>query len=75
MRSNACIVAIAVSIAKVIAIVNVAMIGTPDLALALAKEPRRVARTRRFKSFEIKFSKFQILRRIAQIQTILSSSQ
>ena len=60
MRSNAYVVAITASIAKVIAIVNAAMIGTPALALALAKEPRGVARTPRFKSFEIKFLKFQI---------------
>ena len=51
MRSNAYVVAIAANIAKVIAIVNAAMIGTPALALALAKEPRGAARTRRFKGF------------------------
>ena len=45
MRANAYAVAIAASITKIIASVNAAMIGTPALALALAKEPRGVART------------------------------
>ena len=40
MRVNAYAVAIAASIAKVIAITNAAMIVTPVLALALAKEPK-----------------------------------
>ena len=44
MRSNAYVVGLTASIAKVIAIVNAAMIGTPALTLALAKEPRGAAR-------------------------------
>ena len=48
MRVNAYAVAIAASVAKVIAIANAAMIVTPALALALAKEPRG-AQERRFK--------------------------
>ena len=61
MRLNAYVVAIAACITKVIAIVNAAMIGTPALALALAKEPRGVWQEHHdSKVFEIKFSKFQI---------------
>ena len=44
MRMNAYAVAIAASIAKIIASVNASMIGIPALALALAKEPRGAAR-------------------------------
>ena len=68
MRTNAYAVDIAASIAKVIAIANAAMIVTPALALALAKEPRGAARHNDSKVFEIKFLKFQICRRIAHSQ-------
>ena len=61
IRVNAYAVAMAASIAKIIAIVNAAMIITPTLALALAKEPRGVWQEHHdSKVFEIKFSKFQI---------------
>ena len=45
MRANAYAVALAARIAKINANVNAAMIVTPALALALAKEPRGAART------------------------------
>ena len=61
MRTNAYSIAVVASISKIIASVNAAMIGTPALALALAKEPRGVWQEHHdSKVFEIKFSKFQI---------------
>ena len=45
MRVNAYAVAVAASIAKLIANTNALMIVSPALTLALAKEPRGEART------------------------------
>ena len=64
MRMNAYAVAVAASIAKLIANTNTLMIVSPALTLALAKEPEERKNDDSKKVFEIKFSKFQICQRI-----------
>ena len=68
MRASAYVIAISASTAKVIAIVNAAMTGTPALALVLAKSQEERQEHDDSKVFEIKFSKFQIRQRITHSQ-------